>query len=133
MCRETFHKRGSLPKGVLAPWARIEREATLFENGRLWRQRATRLISGGKLAGLLLACFDVGLVERVDPEDRARYRGRDLPTENLLTDVVAVGHIDPHDGMPRLFERGDGLVLLPIGPAGQPHVDKQAILAVDVG
>ena len=51
-----------------------------------------RLLVGlGQRARLDLACLDIGLVERVDADDRAGHRGRDLPAEEFLADVP----IDP--------------------------------------
>ena len=49
----------------------------------------SRLLAGGEhLVRLVLRRLHVGLVERVDPEDRAGDRGRELPAEELLAELV---------------------------------------------
>src|SRR4029079_2834227 len=51
------------------------------------------------VARQLLGLLDVGLVERVDAQDRARDRGRDLPADELGAEVDRVGQLDPDDRM----------------------------------
>src|SRR5581483_12186009 len=46
------------------------------------------------LARLVLRHLHVRLVERVDAEDRAGDRGRELPAEELLAELVRVGDAD---------------------------------------
>src|SRR5439155_844192 len=46
-----------------------------------------------------LAGLDVGLVERIDPDDRARYGRGDLETEKLLPDVPCGRQRDARDRM----------------------------------
>ena len=82
---------------------------------------------------MTLAGFDVGLIERIDADDRAGNGRGDLPAEEFLADLVAIGDVDAHDGMTGPFERGDGVVLRGIGLGRQPHIDEQAVLAVDLG
>ena len=55
---------------------------------RLGRQRAGLLERCRQFAGLDLAGFDVGLIERIDADDRAGDRGRDLEAEKFLADIV---------------------------------------------
>ena len=65
----------------------IERQAILAEHRRLCRQAMRLLVILGQRARLVLARLDVRLVERIDADDRAGHRGRDLPAEEFLTDV----------------------------------------------
>src|SRR5712692_8680524 len=58
-----------------------------------------------------LARLDVGLIEGIDPEDRARHRRRELPAEELGAEVVGVLHVDLDDRVARRLEGGDGRVL----------------------
>ena len=92
-----------------------------------------RSIGGGQLARLVLAGLDVGLIERIDAEDRARDRGGELPAEEFLADVIAVGDGDAHDRLPGALERGDRVILLRVRFARQPQIDEQPVLAVDLG
>src|SRR5262249_23200494 len=62
-------------------------------------ERAARLdvrLAAGRehLVRLVLRRLYVRLVERVDPEDRARDRGRELPAEELLAQLIRRG--EPH-------------------------------------
>ena len=61
--------------------------------------------SGEQVAGQLLGLLDVGLVERVDPEDGPGDRGRDLPADELGAEVDRVRQLDPDDRMAGGFER----------------------------
>ena len=79
-----------------------------------------------------LARFDVGLIEGVDPEDRARDRGRNFPAEEFLSQVVDVGHGDAHDRMPGFFERGHLGILRRVGRSLEPNVGEDAVVSVHV-
>src|SRR5581483_5940789 len=58
-------------------------------------RRDVRLLAGGQdLPRLVLARLHVRLVERVDAEDRAGDRDRELPAEELLAELVLAG--EPH-------------------------------------
>ena len=63
-------------------------DAVALEERRLRRERAGLLVFVGQRARGDLAGFDVRLVERVDAEDRARNRRRNLPAEELGRQVV---------------------------------------------
>ena len=71
-------------------------------------RRDVGLAGGENLVRLVLRRLNVGLVERVDPEDVAGDRGRELPPEPLLSELVR----DP-GGAPR---RAAG----PARPAARP-------------
>ena len=80
-----------------------------------------------------LAGFDVGLIEGVDADDRARDGGRNLPAEEFLPQVVDVGDGDPNDRVPGFFERRDFGVLRGVGRGFQTKVGEDAIVAINVG
>ena len=94
---------------------------------RFRRQLPGPLVGGGQFARLVLARLDVRLIERIDAEDRARNGRGELPAEEFLADVIAIGDGDAHDRMTGAFERGDRVILLRIRFARQPHIDEQAI------
>ena len=96
----------------------------------LRRQRTGFLERAGQLAGLDLGGFDVGLVERVDAEHRARHRGRHLEPEKFLADMVDRLHDDAHHGMPGRFQRGELFVMRGVVLAFGADVDEEAIVAV---
>ena len=103
------------------------------KNGCLRRQLAGLLVGGGELARLVLAGLDIGLIERIDAEDRAGDRGGDLPAEEFLADVIAIGDGDAHDRMPARSSAATASSCFGIRFARQPQIDEQAIRAVDVG
>src|ERR1700674_1928076 len=72
MRREISHERVSLPKCLAVLLVSKELKAELVEQRRLRWQFATVLICGRKLSRLILACFNIRLIERIDAEDRAR-------------------------------------------------------------
>jgi hypothetical protein len=82
---------------------------------------------GNQPARFELARLDVGLIERIDTQDRAGHGGGKLPAEELLADVVRIGERDAHGGLPGRLERGDGDVLGGVEAGVQPQVDEDAI------
>ena len=49
--------------------------------------------------GQLLGPIDIGLVEGVDVEQCPGERHRDLPTDDLKTQISRIGEVDEHGGM----------------------------------
>src|SRR5258708_38350309 len=74
-----------------------ELDAARHEDRLLFRQRAGLFISRRQLARFDLAGLDIGLIEWVDPDDRAGDRGGDLPAEELLAELVTVFERDAQD------------------------------------
>ena len=110
------------------------RDAGLFENGVSRRQRAGPLIGGGEFARLVLARLDVRLIEWVDAEDRSRNRRRDLPAEEFLAEVVAVGDLDAHHRMAGVLEFNESRVRCRRRcSSASRSVDEQTIVAIDAG
>ena len=91
-----------------------ERKIAFRQERRFRRQLAGPLVCSRKFARLVFARLDVGLVERIDAEDRTGNGRRKLPAEELLADVIAIGDGDAHDRMTRAFQRGDCVILLGI-------------------
>ena len=81
------------------------------EDRRFCGQRSASFVLGGQLPRGDLARFDVGLIERVDAEDRSGDGRRDLPAEELLAEVVQVVERDAHDRMTGPLEGFDRCVL----------------------
>jgi len=96
-------------------------------------QRAGRVVGVGELAGGDLGVFDVGLVERVDADDRAGHSGRELPAEELTTEIAEIVEHDPHDRLAGTLEGADLGILLGVIVGGEAQVDEQTIVAIDVG
>ena len=83
-----------------------------------------------QLARQLLGLLDVGLVERVDPEDRPGDRGGDLPADELGAEVDRVGDLDPDDRMAgRLEGVGQGVARGPVR-LRQREPDERPVRAV---
>src|SRR5262245_11015826 len=68
-----------------------EFEAVLYQNRGLRRKRAGLFMSGSQLSSRDFAGFDIGLIEGINPEDRAGYRGSDLPAEELFAEFIRIG------------------------------------------
>ena len=85
------------------------------------------------VARQLLGFLDVGLVERVDAQDRARDGGRDLPADELGAEVDRVGELDPDDRMAGRLERRCQRALAAAAiRAGQRDPDERPVGAVRV-
>src|SRR5665213_2724694 len=93
----------------------IEDHAILAEHGLLRGQALRFLVGLGQDTRFVLARLDIRLVERIDADDRTRNRGGDLPSEEFMTDVPDVFHLDPRDRMARLLQRIHRLALRCIG------------------
>ena len=88
------------------------------------------LVLLGQRARFFLAGLDIRLVERVDADDRASHRHRDLPAEEFLTDMRDIRHADPRDWMACLFQCRHGLTLRRIALPVELQIGKEPILAV---
>ena len=92
------------------------------------RQRARLFIGRGQLARLDLARLDIGLVERIDADDRAGDRGRHLPAEKLLAELQRSRDRDAHNRVPGRFERRDRPLLFAVLAVGEPQIGEQPIV-----
>ena len=99
----------------------------------LRRQRAGLLERRRQFAGLDLGGFHVGLVERVDAENRAGHGGRHLEPEKFLADMVDRLHDDADDGMPGRLQRLEPVVMRGVVFALGPDIDEEAVVAVKRG
>ena len=79
-----------------------------------------------------LAGLDVGLVERIDPQDRAGDGRRELPAEELRPDLVRRGDLDPDHGLPGRLEARHRAVLGGVRRRVEPQVDEQAVPAIEL-
>src|SRR4030081_3966128 len=96
MSAETFRERRRLAERGAVLRVGKKAQAVLLEQGRFRRKPTALFVSVGELPGLHLARLDVGLVERIDAEDRPPGRGGGFPTEEFLSDVMALGGRDGH-------------------------------------
>ncbi len=64
------------------------------------------------LPRMRLALLDVGLIERIHPQDASGHGRRHLPAEKFLSDIDPVRQVNANDGMSGLLERRDLLVCL---------------------
>src|SRR5882762_8844692 len=130
MSAETFHERRRLAECGAVLRVGKKAQAILLEQGRFRRKPTALFVSVGELPGLHLARLDVGLVERIDAEDRPRDRRGDFPAEEFLSDVMALANRDAHDRMAGLLQRRDGLVLLGIRFGGEPQIGEDPVLTI---
>ena len=91
------------------------------------------LISFGEFAGLDLGSLDIGLIKRVDADDRPGDRRGHFPAEELLPELHPVVHGDPHDRLSRGLQRGNPALLVRVWIGRQPQIGEQAIVAVNRG
>ena len=133
MCREIFDQRPGIAERLAVLRIGKERNISFRQQRRFRRQLSGPLVCGRKFARLVFAGLDVGLIERIDTEDRTRNGRRKFPAEEFLADVIAIGDGDAHDRMTRAFQRGDCIILFGIRFARQAHIDEQAIRPVDIG
>ncbi len=96
-------------------------------------KRARLLVLAGQSPRDDLRGLDVGLIERIHPEHRARDGGRKFPSIEFGAERVAIGPLDAHDRMTRALEPLDRGVGGRIRRAGRSQMDEHAIAAVDVG
>ena len=96
-------------------------------------QRPLVGVGGQEAVGVVLRLLDVGLIEGVDADQRARDGGGELPAEELRAHIVGIAQRQAHDRLPRRFEAGDGGVLGGIEAFVRAQVDEDAVLAVDGG
>ena len=99
----------------------------------LRRQRAGLLERSRQFAGLDLGGFHVGLVERIDAEDRARHGGRHLEPEKFLADMVDRFHDDADHGMSGRLQRLEPVVMRGVVFAFGADIDEEAVVAVKRG
>ena len=98
---------GALARGAgelgLVGRVREEPHAVAFEEGFLIREGAGLVVRVGDLARLHLGLFHIGLVERIDADERAGHRGGELPAEELAAHPAALGEDHFDDRMSGLF------------------------------
>src|SRR5665213_2253061 len=88
---EDIDQRAGLAERLAVLVVGEDRKAALLQERLFLRQLSGLLIGGGQLFRLDLAGLDIRLIERIDAEDRARAGGGELPAEELLADVIAIG------------------------------------------
>ena len=89
IARQGFVANTSFQLGRI-PFVGEELQARFLEYRALRWECATLFIFRGQVARSYLARLDVRLVEGVDADDRARGRGRYLPSKELLPQIVFI-------------------------------------------
>src|ERR1700674_415562 len=110
-----------------------ELEARFFNYRFFGRKQAREFVFRGELFGYDFARLDVGLIEGVDPEDRARDRGRDFPAKEFLSEGVDVRHGDAHHRVSGLFKHGDAGILRRVGDGLQSDVGEDPVITIYIG
>jgi hypothetical protein len=98
-------------QGVSVPGVREQADAGFLVDGEIGWQRSLALERRRQRARRDFARLDIGLVERVDADDGAGDRDGHFPAEELLTDVVDVGDVNPHYRVRGVFQGIHGGVL----------------------
>ena len=106
---------GQLPDDVAVAGGQPERRVAVEGQAVAARDRlggrrrplacSPALADAQHVAGELLGLLDVGLVERVDAEDRPGDRGGDLPADELGAEIDRVGELDPDHRVAGRLER----------------------------
>ena len=123
--------RGERARGTASTNVAVDPQRAVADRRVLIRQRAALLVLLQDGVGVVLRLLDVGFVERVDGEIRAGDRGRELPAEELRSQVVRVGEVEDDDRMARALERVDRAVEL--GITADAQGDEDAVARVDLG
>ena len=97
----------------------------------LVRQLAGLLERCREFASLDLRGLDVGLIERIDSEHRAGYRGCDFEAEEFLPDMLDRRQHDADHRMAGFLQRREFRLMRRYAFAFRAHVDEDAIVAVD--
>jgi hypothetical protein len=106
----------------------IEADRRAGADRRFRRQRAGFLESGGQFARLDLARFDVGLIERIDPEHRSGDRGGDFEAKKFLADILDRLLHDANDRVAGFFQRRKLCFVVGVVFAVEPEVDENAVV-----
>src|SRR5207245_5937479 len=103
----------SLPGGKRGGISLVGKKFGVFRcEERRFRGQASRgFILAGEFFRFDLAGLDVGLVECIDADDRARNGSSDFPAEKFLAEGVHVRERDLNDWMTGLFERRNGRIV----------------------
>ena len=109
----------------------VKRNRAIGAHRRFARQRAGLLVGGGQFAGLDLAGFDVGLIERIDADHRAGDGGGDLEAEKFLAEMGRGILHDANDRMAGLLQFGELGFVVGLALAFERQVDEEAVVAVD--
>ena len=108
----------------------VQAQGAFDEGGRLLGQPAVFADAVEEPVGIVLALLHVRLVERVDAQDGAGGRRRELPPKEFPAQIEEVVHLDRHHRMPGLSETLDPsverAVVLP-----DADMREQPVLAVD--
>src|SRR3981081_2407648 len=129
---ETFRERRRLAERGAVLRVGKKAQAVLLEQGRFRRKPTALFVSVGELPGLDLARLDVGLVERIDAEDRPRDRGGYFPAEEFLSDVMALANRDAHDRMAGLLQRREPFVLFGVRFGRGAQIGEDPVLAISL-
>src|SRR5688500_20266491 len=94
--------RGALQCGGISVISK-QLDAVAFVKRCLRRQRSGALVLVSEFARFDLAGFDVGLIERIDANERTCHRGREFPAKEFLPEVVNIRHGTTTYRIPSLF------------------------------
>ena len=106
----------------------VQQHTVFFEEVLLGRQVTIALVGIGQRARLDLGGFHIGLVERMDADDRTSDSRRVLPTEELGAQMEDRGHIQTHHGMTRGRQGSHGRIHARV--TMQAHMHEHAIGAI---
>ena len=87
---------------------------------------------GENFPGEVFCLLDVGLVEDIDPQDRARHRDRILPAKEFGAKTEWVRELQRDHRVPRLAQ-GLEACRVAVVLLGEGEPDKQPVVAVDLG
>src|SRR6185312_451966 len=110
---------------------RHDRDVLDLQRGLRLAERTVLRILFEEALRVVFALLNVGLIERVDSQNRAGRSRRDLPSIELFADVEGVGHREADDGMTRIFERLERAFGLLVGARQTfTDIDEDAIVSV---
>src|SRR5262249_38892821 len=98
---------------------------------RLARQRAGFFEGARQFAGLDLARFHIGLIERIDAQNRSGGRGRNFEAEKFLDNMRRGILHQANHRMAGGFELLELELMLGIALAFERKIDKEAIVAIE--
>src|SRR5262249_20669595 len=105
-------------------------DTVLLQNRYLAWQNAASLVGVCQGPCLDFAGFNVGLIKWIDRHDGAGDGSCDLPAEEFLGKMMAVGEVDAHDRLACAFQRRYSVILTSVRLIRQPDVSEQSVRAI---
>jgi hypothetical protein len=99
----------------------------VFSKRLLGWQLASFVVGVSQFAGFNLAGFDIGLIERINPQKCTRNSGCQFPTEKFLRDLPCMVQRNGNNRLACINQRSNGFILLMPVFRGQTQINEQTV------